>query len=78
MIKLSNILFAHDTINNNTPAIFKDYFTFNGVSHQHDTINRLNSTFTVFVMALYKSQITEQIQASHQSNIFVQVYGINV
>ena len=47
MIKLNNILFAHDTINNNTPAIFKDYFTFNEVSHQHDTINRLNSTYSI-------------------------------
>ena len=47
MIKLNNILFAHDTINNNTPAIFKDYFTFNEVSHQHDTINRLNSNYSI-------------------------------
>ena len=47
MIKLNNILFAHDTINNNTPAIFKDYFIFNEVSHQHDTINNLASTYSI-------------------------------
>ena len=48
MIKLHNILFAHDTINNNTPpVIFKDYFIFNEVSHQHDTINDLASTYSV-------------------------------
>ena len=47
MIKLNNILFVHDTINKNTPVIFKDYFIFNEVSHQHDTINNLASTYSI-------------------------------
>ena len=47
MIKLNNILFVHDTINENTPVIFKDYFIFNEVSHQHDTINNLSSTYSI-------------------------------
>ena len=47
IIKQTNILFTHNAINGNTPDIFKDYFTFNEVDHLHDTVNNLNSVYSI-------------------------------
>ena len=47
IISLNNILFTHNTLNNNTPIIFKDYFKFKEVRHEHQTINRINSTYSI-------------------------------
>ena len=47
IIKQSNILFTHNAINGNAPDIFKDYFTFNEVDHLHDTVNNLNSVYSI-------------------------------
>ena len=47
IILQSNILFTHYSINGNTPDIFKDYFIFNEVDHQYDTVNNLNSVYSI-------------------------------
>ena len=52
IIKQSNILFTHNAINKKTPTVFKDYFTLNETEHQHDTINNLNSVYSVPVGSL--------------------------
>ena len=52
IIKQSNILFTHNAINKKTPIVFKDYFTLNETEHQHDTINNLNSVYSVPVGSL--------------------------
>ena len=44
IIKSNNILF---TLNNKSPHIFKDYFKLKEVRHHHQTINNLNSTFSI-------------------------------
>ena len=47
IIKSNNILFTHNTLNNKSPHIFKDYFKLKEVRHHHQTINNLNSTFSI-------------------------------
>ena len=47
IVKLSNIIFTHNAINNKTPTIFKDYFTFKELNHQHQTVNGLNSIYSI-------------------------------
>ena len=47
MIEMTNILFTHSTLNNKAPAIFNDYFKLKTSEHQHETINRLNSTLSI-------------------------------
>ena len=47
IIKQTNILFTHIAINGNTPDIFKDYFTFNEVDHLQNTVNNLNSVYSI-------------------------------
>ena len=41
IVKLSNIIFTHDTINGKSPSIFENYFTFHKINHQHETGNSL-------------------------------------
>ena len=38
IVKYNNILFVHNTINNNSPRTFQDYFIFNETNHQHQTV----------------------------------------
>ena len=52
IIKQSNILFTHNAINKKTLIVFKNYFTLNETEHQHDTINNLNSVYSVPVGSL--------------------------
>ena len=47
IIKCSNILFTHNTINNKSPTTFGDYFVFNETSHQHQTVNSLTSIYSI-------------------------------
>ena len=47
IVKLSNIIFTHNAINNKTPTIFKDFFTFKDLNHQHQTVNGLNSIYSI-------------------------------
>ena len=35
IVKQSNIIFTHNSINSNTPRIFKDYFIFEESNHQY-------------------------------------------
>ena len=46
-MKQNNILFTHNTINNRTPLIFKNYFTFHAVDHDHSTVNKITSTYSI-------------------------------
>ena len=47
IVRLNNIVFTHDTINAKTPPIFESYFIFNKTSHQHETVNSLNSIYSL-------------------------------
>ena len=47
IIKQSNILFTHNAINGKVSDIFKDYFTFNKVDHLHNTVDNLNSVYSI-------------------------------
>ena len=46
IIKLNNILFTHATLNKNTPGIFSNYFSLNQITHKHNTINSITSTYS--------------------------------
>ena len=46
IIKQSNIIFTHNAINDKTPPIFREYFTFHIIDHEHDTVNNLNSVYS--------------------------------
>ena len=63
IIKQSNILFTHNTINKQSPNVFKDYFDFKEVVHDHDTVNNLNSTYSLplgsLQLPLYKTTAGE-------------------
>ena len=47
IVKLSNIIFTHDTINGKSPSIFENYFTFHKINHKHETVNSLNSIYSL-------------------------------
>ena len=47
IVKQSNISFAHNFINNQTPHIFKGYFTLSKVAHKHHTVNSLNLVYSL-------------------------------
>ena len=47
IVKQSNILFTHNTINAKNPSIFKDFFIFDEQTHEHETVNALNSTYSI-------------------------------
>ena len=47
IVKNSNLLFTHNTINKNSPAVFDNYFLFDEASHPHQTINSLTSTYSI-------------------------------
>ena len=59
IVKCSNILFTHNTINNKSPAIFRDYFIFNETSHQHQTVKSLTSIYSIppgsLILPIYKT-----------------------
>ena len=43
----NNIISTHDTINAKTPPIFESHFNFDKTSHQNETVNSLNSTYSL-------------------------------
>ena len=45
IVKNSNLLFTHNTINKNSPAVFYNYFLFDEASHPHQTVNSLTLTY---------------------------------
>ena len=47
IIKQTNILFVHNVINDKSPNIFKDYFVFDSTDHDHNTVNNLNSVYSI-------------------------------
>ena len=47
IVKQNNIIFTHNSINSNTPRIFNDYFIFEESKHQYQTVNSLNSTYSI-------------------------------
>ena len=46
MMRLNNIMFVHNVLNNNAPNTFKDYFKFQQL-HHHDTVRNPNSVHSV-------------------------------
>jgi hypothetical protein len=46
VVKLNNILFTHNTINNKSPMIFNNFFIHKQTTHQHLTTNRINSAYS--------------------------------
>ena len=47
IVKLNNILFTHNTINNKSPKIFNNLFTFKQSTHQHFSTNNINSAYSI-------------------------------
>ena len=47
IVKLNNILFTHNTINNKSPKIFNNFFTLKQSTHQHLTTNNINSAHSI-------------------------------
>ena len=47
IVKNSNLLFNHNTINKSSLAVFDDYFLINETSHLHQTVNSLTSTYSI-------------------------------
>ena len=47
IVRQNNVIFTHNSINNNTPRIFNDYFNFEESNHQYQTVNSLNSTYSI-------------------------------
>ena len=47
IVRQNNIVFTHDTINAKTLPIFESYFIFNKICHQHETVNSLNSIYSL-------------------------------
>ena len=47
IVKLNNVLFTHNTINSKSPATFNGYFNFKEIIHSHQTVNSLNSTYSI-------------------------------
>ena len=52
MVKQSNTLFAHNSINNMAFNIFKYYFTLNKINHKHHTVSSLNSAHSMPTVSL--------------------------
>ena len=47
IIKLSNIVFTHNTINKKSPTTFSNYFKIKQTKHQHNTTNNPNSEYSI-------------------------------
>ena len=47
VIKMNNILFTHNTVNKNTPVIFRKYFDFKEMYNQHSLINNLGNAYSI-------------------------------
>ena len=47
VIKMNNILFTQNTVNKNTPVIFRKYFDFKEMNHQHSLINNLDNVYSI-------------------------------
>jgi hypothetical protein len=47
IVKQNNMIFTHNTLNGKTPHIFENYFVFNKTNHQHQTVNSLNSIYSL-------------------------------
>ena len=47
IIKLSNIVFTHNTINKKSPTTFNNYFKIKQTKHQHNTTNNPNSEYSI-------------------------------
>ena len=64
LIKQSNILFTHNTINHRSPSIFDKYFEFKETNHEHQTVNSLNSNYSIpngsLVLPTYQSKTGEE------------------
>ena len=46
-MKQNNIFFTHDTVNGKTTPIFESYFNFNKTNHIYQTVDSLNSIYSV-------------------------------
>jgi len=47
IVKLNNILFTHNTLNNKSPSVFNDFFTLKQTTHQHLNTNNINSAYSI-------------------------------
>ena len=74
-IKLSNILFTYNTIINNTPVIFRKYFDFKEIHHQHSLINNLGNVYSITKGSLQLPNYKTNSKKKHQYNTYVQLYG---
>ena len=47
IVKINNVLFAHNVLNNKAPKHFKNYFTIKTINHIHQTINNPSSKYSI-------------------------------
>ena len=45
--KMNTILFTHNTVDNNTPVIFRKCFDFKEMSHQHSLFNNQGNVYSI-------------------------------
>ena len=69
IVNQSNLLFTHNTINNRTPPIFKDYFKFAETKHEHNTVNNLTSTYSIPLGSLEVPQYRTNLGKSSVKHI---------
>ena len=69
IVNQSNLLFTHNTINNKTPPIFKDYFKFAETKHEHNTVNNLTSTYSIPLGSLEVPQYRTNLGKSSVKHI---------
>ena len=61
IVKMNNILFVHNVLNNKAPKHFNDYFVIKQTHHDHRTINNPNSTYSIPKGSLVLPQIETAI-----------------
>ena len=74
IVKMNNIIFVHNLMNNKAPKHVNDYFVIKQTHHDHRTINNPNSTYNIPKGSLVLPQIETIIgkqQIKYISCIFI-------
>ena len=76
IMKISNIIFVHNVLNNKAPAVFQNYFKFNPL-HEYNTIRNPNSLYSVPKGSLELPK-TNLLVGKKAPNIYVPIPGIQL
>ena len=55
IVKLNNVIFVHNVLNDKAPKHFHDYFPLNRSQHDHRTVNNPNSIYSIPYGSIKKS-----------------------